>query len=237
MVRTIAILDDEEDILKLVQTHLSRAGFRVETFSRPESFLRYMDHKQPDLILLDLMLPGADGLEICRHLKSRPEKAAIPIIMLTARSQEADRVTGLEMGADDYVTKPFSPRELEARIKAVLRRQEKLAPLDRGIKKLAGGQLIINPEKHEVLIKGQPVELSLSEFRILELLTSRPGRVFTRDEILDHLWGQEKVVIPRTVDVHIRHLREKLGNLASLIESVRGVGYKYEDPGAGSQTR
>lgn len=237
MARTIAVLDDEEDILKLVQTHLTRAGFRVETFSRPESFLKYIENKQPDLILLDLMLPGADGLEICRYLKSRPEKSSIPIIMLTARSQEADRVTGLEMGADDYVTKPFSLRELEARIKAVLRRQEKPALAGQAEKKLAGGQLVINPEKHEVLLKGQPVELSLSEFKILELLTSRPGRVFTRDQILDHLWGQEKVVIPRTVDVHIRHLREKLGSLASLIESVRGLGYKYEEPDTGSQSR
>ena len=229
MVRTIAILDDEEDILKLVQTHLVKAGFRVEAFSRPEAFLKYLERQQPDLILLDLMLPGTDGLEICRHLKSRPEKSDIPIIMLTARSQEADRVAGLEMGADDYVTKPFSLRELEARIKAVLRRQEKPAVADRSEKQLAGGKLTINPEKHEVRIKGQPVELSLSEFKILELLTSRPGRVFTRDQILDHLWGQEKVVIPRTVDVHIRHLREKLGPLAAYIQSIRGVGYKYEE--------
>ncbi|MBC7348710.1 MAG: response regulator transcription factor [Candidatus Aminicenantes bacterium] len=229
MARTIAILDDEEDILKLVQTHLVKAGFRLDAFSRPEAFLKYLERQRPDLILLDLMLPGTDGLEICRYLKSRPEKSDIPIIMLTARSQEADRVAGLEMGADDYVTKPFSLRELEARIKAVLRRQEKPAAMDQGEKKLAGGKLIINPEKHEVRIKDQPVDLSLSEFRILELLTSRPGRVFTRDQILDHLWGQEKVVIPRTVDVHIRHLREKLGPLAAFIQSIRGVGYKYEE--------
>lgn len=229
MTRIVAILDDEEDILKLVQTHLVKAGFRVETFSRPEAFLKYLERHRPDLILLDLMLPGTDGLEICRHLKRRPEKADIPIIMLTARSQEADRVTGLEMGADDYVTKPFSLRELEARIKAVLRRLEKPATGEQAEKILASGKLIINPEKHEVRIKGQLIELSLTEFKILELLTSRPGRVFTRDQILDHLWGQEKVVIPRTVDVHVRYLREKLGQLADLIKSVRGLGYKYEE--------
>lgn len=229
MTRIIAVLDDEEDILKLVQAYLTRAGFRVETFSDPESFMRYIEHKKPDLILLDLMLPGTDGLEICRWLKSRPEKSAIPIIMLTARSQEADRVTGLEMGADDYVTKPFSLRELEARIKAVLRRLEKPATARATEKTLARGKLVINPEKHEVLLKGKPVELSLSEFRILELLASRPGRVFTRDEILDHLWGHEKVVITRTVDVHIRHLRKKLKELSPLVQSVRGVGYKYEE--------
>jgi len=229
MSRTIAILDEEEDILKLVQTNLSRAGYRVEGFSNPESFFRYLERHRPDLILLDLMLPGSDGLEICRWLKSQPERADIPIIMLTARSQEADRVTGLEMGADDYVTKPFSLRELEARIKAVLRRREKSLTPETSEKKLAGGKLIIRTEKFEVLVMGKPVELTLSEFRILELLTSRPGRVFTRDEILDRLWGQEKVVIHRTVDVHIRHLREKLGPLAAFIHSIRGVGYKYEE--------
>jgi two-component system phosphate regulon response regulator PhoB/two-component system alkaline phosphatase synthesis response regulator PhoP len=231
MVRTIAVLDDEEDILELLRTHLTRAGFRVEAFARPEVFLKYLDLHRPDLILLDLMLPGTDGLEICRYIKSQPEKSAIPIIMLTARSQEADRVTGLELGADDYVTKPFSLRELEARIKAVLRRQEMTARVEKTEKKLAGGKLIINLEKHEVRIKGKLLQLSLSEFRILELLSSRPGRVFTRDQILDHLWGQEKIVIPRTVDVHIRHLREKMGELADLIQNVRGVGYKYEEGG------
>lgn len=228
MSKVIAILDDEEDILELVRTHLTRAGFKVEVFADPEKFLKYLDHNRPDLILLDLMLPGADGLEICRYLKKIPEKASIPIIMLTARSQEADRVTGLELGADDYVTKPFSLRELEARIKAVLRRQE-ISATTAAKKTLAGGKLVIDPEKYEVQISGKPLELSLTEFKILELLTSRPGRVFSRDQILDRLWGQEKVVIPRTVDVHIRHLREKLGELSGLIQSVRGIGYKFEE--------
>ncbi|MDD8030482.1 MAG: response regulator transcription factor [Acidobacteriota bacterium] len=229
MAKIIAVLDDEEDILELLRTYLTRAGFKVETFVRPEAFLKYIDLHQPDLILLDLMLPGADGLEICRYLKGKPEKSIIPVIMLTARSQEADRVTGLELGADDYVTKPFSLRELEARIKAVLRREDRLPGAENKEKKLAGGKLIINPEKHEVRIKGQPLELSLSEFRILELLSSRPGRVFTRDQILDYLWGGEKVVVTRTVDVHIHHLREKMGELANLIQSVRAVGYRYQE--------
>lgn len=228
MNKTIAILDDEEDILKLLQNYLSKAGFFVKTFSTPEAFLKYIDHHQPDLILLDLMLPGSDGLEICRYLKKHHEKSIIPIIMLTARSQEADRVTGLELGADDYVTKPFSLRELEARIKAVLRRRESSgAPGER--KTFLKGRLVIDREKYEVQVDGQNVDLSLSEFKILELLTSRPGRVFEREQILDHLWGQEKVVIPRTVDVHVRHLREKLGPLAHHIQSVRGVGYKFEE--------
>ncbi|MCI4445050.1 MAG: response regulator transcription factor [Candidatus Aminicenantes bacterium] len=228
MLKTIAVLDDEEDILKLLQNYLSKAGFSVKTFASPEAFLRYLDPHQPDLILLDLMLPGSDGLEICRYLKKLPEKASIPIIMLTARSQEADRVTGLELGADDYLTKPFSLRELEARIKAVLRRRD-LATATTIPKTLVRGKLIIDPERHKVIINGKSVELSLSEFKILELLTSRPGRVFTRDQILDYLWGQEKVVIPRTIDVHVRHLREKLGELSSLIQSVRGIGYKFEE--------
>ncbi len=229
MAKTIAVLDDEEDILELLRTYLTRTGFKVETFVRPEAFIKYIDLHQPDLILLDLMLPGTDGLEICRYLKSKPEKSIIPIIMLTARSQEADRVTGLELGADDYVTKPFSLRELEARIKAVLRREERLPGSENKEKKLAGGKLTINPERHEVRIKGQLLELSLSEYRILELLSSRPGRVFTRAQILDYLWGGEKVVVTRTVDVHIRHLREKMGELANLIQSVRAVGYRYQE--------
>lgn len=228
MPRVIAILDDEEDILELVRTYLTRAGFMVEDFADPEKFLRYLDRHRPDLILLDLMLPGTDGLEICRYLKRNPDKATIPIIMLTARSQEADRVTGLELGADDYITKPFSLRELEARIKAVLRRQE-ISAQTSAKKTFAGGMLIIDAEKHEVQVSGRPVELSLSEFKILELLTSRPGRVFSRDQILDYLWGQEKIVIPRTVDVHIRHLRKKLGKFSRLIQSVRGIGYKFEE--------
>jgi two-component system phosphate regulon response regulator PhoB/two-component system alkaline phosphatase synthesis response regulator PhoP len=229
MLKTIAILDDEEDILKLLQNYLSKAGFSVKAFASPEAFLRYLDHHQPDLILLDLMLPGSDGLEICRYLKRKPDKASIPIIMLTARSQEADRVTGLELGADDYVTKPFSLRELEARIKAVLRRQETAAPTAGGKKVFLKGRLEIDREKYEVRVDGQSLDLSLTEFKILDLLTSRPGRVFEREQILSHLWGQEKVVIPRTVDVHVRHLREKLGPLAGAIQSVRGVGYKFEE--------
>jgi two-component system phosphate regulon response regulator PhoB/two-component system alkaline phosphatase synthesis response regulator PhoP len=229
MLKTIAILDDEEDILKLLQNYLSKAGFSVKAFASPEAFLRYLDYHQPDLILLDLMLPGSDGLEICRYLKRKPDKASIPIIMLTARSQEADRVTGLELGADDYVTKPFSLRELEARIKAVLRRQETAAPTAGGKKVFLKGRLEIDREKYEVRVDGQSLDLSLTEFKILDLLTSRPGRVFEREQILSHLWGQEKVVIPRTVDVHVRHLREKLGPLAGAIQSVRGVGYKFEE--------
>jgi len=229
MLKTIAILDDEEDILELVTAYLTRTGFKVEAFAEPERFLRYIQGHHPDLILLDLMLPQIDGLEICRSLKKIPEKASIPIIMLTARSHEADRVAGLELGADDYLTKPFSIRELEARIKAVLRRMERPVTPEKGERKLAGGKLIIDSERHRVRMGKVPVELSLSEFRILELLGSRPGRVFTRDQILDHLWGHDKVVIPRTVDVHIRHLREKLADLSVLIKSVRGIGYKYEE--------
>ncbi len=229
MVRTIAVLDDEEDILELLRTYLTKAGFKVVALAEPEKFLKTVAKEPPDLILLDLMLPGTDGLEICRYLKKSPETASVPIIMLTARSQEADRVTGLELGADDYVTKPFSLRELEARIKAVLRRREPIAAESSAPKILAGGKLVIDSEQHEVRVNGQPIELSLAEFKILELLASRPRRVFSRDKILDHLWGQEKVVVTRTVDVHIRHLRQKLGKLSSLIQSVRGLGYKFED--------
>ncbi|MGZ5514333.1 MAG: winged helix-turn-helix domain-containing protein, partial [Candidatus Aminicenantales bacterium] len=177
------------------------------------------------LILLDLMLPGTDGLEVCRHIRRSPDLAAVPVIMLTARGDESDKVVGLELGADDYVTKPFSVKELIARVHAVLRRPAAGAAGPR----IAVGTLVIDLDKHEVTVSGTRIELTATEFKILTLLVSRKGRVFSRDQILDHLWGSEKAVIDRTVDVHIRNLREKLGSAASLIKNIRGTGYKLEE--------
>jgi DNA-binding response OmpR family regulator len=185
-----------------------------------------MKKKLPNLVILDLMLPDIDGLEICKGLRRKDEWASIPIIMLTARSEETDKIVGLELGADDYVSKPFSPRELVARVKAVLRRQGPSAKKSNKVE--IGNILIIDLEKFEVLMKGKRIELTVTEFRMLELLSSEKGRVFTRDNILDYLWGEDKAVIDRTVDVHIRHLREKLGKASFLIKNVRGVGYKLE---------
>ncbi|HOW85515.1 MAG TPA: response regulator transcription factor [Candidatus Aminicenantes bacterium] len=221
----IAALDDEADILELLRVNIQKAGYPFEGFLQPEDLYRYLSRERPGLILLDLMLPGTDGLEICRQIRRSPDLAAIPIIMLTARGDEADKVVGLELGADDYVTKPFSVKELVARIHAVLRRP---APGAEG-PRIRIGPLVVDLEKFEVTAEGEKVDLTATEFKILQLLASRPGRVFSRDQILDHLWGTEKAVIDRTVDVHIRNLREKLGPAARLVKNIRGMGYKLEE--------
>lgn len=226
MGKLIAIVDDEPDIRELVSLHLGRAGFMTETFEKADDFYRFLDSKMPDLVVLDLMLPDADGLDVCKILRKSDAYSRIPIIMLTAKGEETDRVLGLELGADDYVTKPFSPRELVARVKAVLRREIK--PEAEEIQNIAG-ILSIDPGKHEVKLKGETVDLTSTEFRILRLLASKRGWVFSRDQMLDYLWGQEKAVLDRTIDVHIKHLREKLGEAAYLIKNIRGVGYKLEE--------
>jgi DNA-binding response OmpR family regulator len=221
----IAALDDESDILELLRVNLKKAGFRFEGFQEAETLYRFLQKEVPDLILLDLMLPDMDGLDVCRHLRKNENSGGIPVIMLTAKDQETDKVLGLELGADDYVTKPFSVKELVARIHAVLRRGGQA--LDG--RPIALGPLAIDPGKHKVTLAGGLIDLTATEFRILYLLASRRGRVFTRDQILDHLWGHEKAVVDRTIDVHIRNLREKLGTAASLIKNIRGVGYKIEE--------
>jgi len=226
MSQLIAVIDDEADLLELVSLHLTRAGFQVVKFLDPVPFFASLRKRIPDLIILDLMLPGADGFEVCKSLKQRAETRAVPIIMLTAKSDETDRVLGLELGADDYVTKPFSPKELIARVKAVLRRSGE----PRGSQKIAVGRLLVlDRDRHEILVEGRRVDLSSTEFNILFLLASGRGRVFTREQILDHVWGNEKIVLDRTIDVHIKNLRERLGPAAGLIKNIRGVGYKLEE--------
>jgi DNA-binding response OmpR family regulator len=221
----IVALDDEADILELLKVGLERAGYRFEGFQDAEDLYRFLARQKPSLILLDLMLPGTDGLEVCRYIRRSEELAGVPVIMLTARGDESDKVVGLELGADDYVTKPFSMKELIARIRAVLRRPGGGEPARR----IHVGPLLMDLDKFEVLVAGSRVEVTATEFKILQLLASRRGRVFTRDQILDFLWGTEKAVIDRTVDVHIRNLREKLGEAGSLIKNIRGVGYKLEE--------
>ncbi|MGB8959898.1 MAG: response regulator [Candidatus Aminicenantales bacterium] len=225
MAPVIAALDDEADILELLKVNLEKAGYRFEGFQEAEDLYRFLAREKPALILLDLMLPGTDGLEVCRHIRRSQDLAAIPVIMLTARGDESDKVVGLELGADDYVTKPFSVKELVARVHAVLRRP---AAGESG-PRISVGTLVIDLDKHEVTVAGARIDLTATEFNILKLLVSRKGRVFTRDQILDRLWGSEKAVIDRTVDVHIRNLREKLGPAASLIKNIRGAGYKLEE--------
>jgi DNA-binding response OmpR family regulator len=223
--KRIAVVEDEIDIAELVSLHLRKEHFDARTFLNGSSFLRSLDLSPPSLVVLDLMLPDVSGLEICRHLKSKDSYDSISIIMLTARSEETDRVLGLELGADDYVIKPFSPRELVARVKAVLRRTVRQ---DEEPEKLEVEGIAIDPQRYEVTVGGKKIDLTTTEFRILQLLASKNGWVFTRDKILTHLWGSEKMVLDRTIDVHIKHLREKLGTAGALIKNMRGVGYKME---------
>jgi len=225
MALLVAVVDDEPDIVELVSVHLRKAGFEVQGFGDAEAFFNSLEKRLPDIVLLDLMLPDIDGLEICRTLRQEDRWSSIPIIMLTARTAETDKVLGLELGADDYVTKPFSPRELIARVKAVLRRRSAKADSH---EVRVGSLLAIDSDRYEVRVQGRRVELTPTEFRILRFLSANRGRVFSRDQILDHLWGHEKAVVDRTVDVHIRNIREKLGKAARLIKNVRGIGYKVD---------
>ncbi len=223
----ILVVDDEEDILELVRYNLSKDGYRVSMVMSGEEALKAARTTQPDVILLDLMLPGVDGLEVCRLLKQDPKTQHIPVIMLSAKGEEADIVTGLELGAADYITKPFSPRILLARLRAVLRRRatetvSESAPL-------AIHDLVIHPGRHEVLVKGQPVDLTVTEFRLLHMLARRPGWVFTRSQIVNGVHGDDYPVSDRSVDVQVVGLRKKLGVCGDYIETVRGVGYRFKE--------
>jgi two-component system phosphate regulon response regulator PhoB/two-component system alkaline phosphatase synthesis response regulator PhoP len=226
MNKLIAVVDDEEDICGLISVNLKKNGFAVKEFGDGESLFRFLKKKKPVLIILDVMLPDMDGFEICKQIKKDDRYSAIPVIMLTAKTDESDKIVGLEIGADDYVTKPFSVKELGARVKAVLRRND--GKLSGKTIEVAGG-LKISPENYSVENEGVKVELTTTEFKMLHLLASNKGKVFSRDWLLNHLWGDEKIVIDRTIDVHVRHLREKLGKAGALIKNIRGVGYKLEE--------
>jgi len=229
--KQILIVDDEPDIRELVRYNLERENFAVLEAEDGEQAMELVRREVPALVILDLMLPGASGLEICRMLRQQPQTANLPILMLTAKAGEVDRILGLEIGADDYVTKPFSPRELVARIRAVLRRSE--APeLERPHEVYERGRLRINYGTYEVWIDGHPVQLSLREFELLKFFARNPNRVFDRLAILDLVWGQDTYVEPRTVDVHIRRLRLQVERDAAdpqLIQTVRGVGYRFNE--------
>jgi two-component system phosphate regulon response regulator PhoB/two-component system alkaline phosphatase synthesis response regulator PhoP len=225
MPRLIAALDDEADIVELLRVNLEKVGFRFEGFLTAEALYGFLRRTKPDLLLLDLMLPDMDGLDVCRHLRRTDELSDIPVIMLTAKGEESDKVLGLELGADDYLTKPFSIKELVARIHAVLRRPGR----PETARRISVGPLLMDLDKHETTVGGTPVDLTATEFKILRLLASRKGRVFTRDQILDYLWGHEKAVVDRTIDVHVRNIREKLGVASGLVKNIRGVGYKVEE--------
>lgn len=223
MQQRILVVDDESDVLDMLVINLRGAGFTVSVAENGAAALTLARSELPSLIVLDLMLPQMSGLEICKVLKSDVATKHIPVIMLTAKAEEVDKIVGLELGADDYVTKPFSPRELILRINRSLRRGKEKAP---GVEKIAIGDLVLDHARHEVRVKNQPVELTATEFRLLAMLMERSGRVQGRDRLLNDVWGYESVIDTRTVDTHVRRLREKLGPLANYIETVRGVGYR-----------
>ncbi len=222
----VLVVEDEEDILELVRYHLEKEGYQVITAATGEEAVKTARKQLPDLVLLDLMLPGLDGLDVCRIIKNDPTTTHVPIVMLTARGEEADIVAGLELGADDYITKPFSPRVMMARVKAVLRRKGSLVPAEDTT--LRVGDLVIHPGRHEVLVKGKSVALWHTEFRLLQLLARRPGWVFTRGQIIDALHGDDYPVTDRSVDVQVAGLRKKLGPCSHYVETVRGVGYRLK---------
>lgn len=228
----ILMIEDDTDIAELVEFNLQKEGYLVYLCNDGEEGIKQAQQLHPSLIVLDLMLPTIDGLSICRRLKANISTQNIPIIMLTAKSEESDIVVGLEMGADDYITKPFSPKELIARVRAVLRRpkattEQNTPPSQHEQRKV--GPISIDEERHEVYLNSLPLQLTLAEYRLLSALTSRPGRVFTREQLLEKITGGEAYVIDRNVDVHIRAIRKKLGEEADFIMTVRGVGYKCRD--------
>ena len=224
--QNILVIEDERDILDLVDFNLTQAGFRVIRASDGLEGFRLARTERPDLIVLDLMLPGLDGKEVCRRVRRDPELKSIPIVMLTAKVEEVDRIIGFEIGADDYITKPFSVRELILRVQAVLRRGDPPAAQSGPLKM---GLLTIDPDRHQVLVGGRNVDLTATEFKLLHHLAGNSGRVQTREVLLDRVWGYSFEGYSRTVDTHVRRLRQKLGEAQGLIETVRGVGYRFKE--------
>lgn len=232
--RRVFIVEDEADIAELIRFHLQKENYTVSVFARGDEALKAASKGPPDLFLLDIMLPDRSGLDLCRHLRESPALARIPIIFVTARAEEADRVLGLELGADDYIVKPFSPRELVARVRALLRRTESKA---RG-SLLRAGDLEMDTDAKKVTVRKTTVELSPTEYRLLEYLASHAGRVFSRDDLLDAVWQDTRFVTPRSVDVYMRRLREKLEadpERPAYLHTVRGFGYKFEVSETGIQ--
>jgi phosphate regulon transcriptional regulator PhoB len=234
----VLVVEDEQDVAEMIRYNISKEGYDVAVVKNGADAIERARELRPDVVLLDIMIPQLNGWEVCRRLKQEPRTRAIPVIMVTGRVEEGDKILGFEMGADDYITKPFSPRELVARIRAVIRRGAPAGPQDR--KHLKAGELEIDRYRFEVRMKGQPVELTPKEFELLAALVSTPGRVFGREELLDLVWGTDGFVEPRTVDVHVARLRGKF-TAARLpvpaIETVRGVGYRFREEAGASATR
>ena len=228
MASKILIVEDEPDIVELLVYNLHQAGFETDAVLNGADALEQVKIEPPDLVLLDLLLPEVDGLEVCRTLKRNPETAGIPIIMLTAKGEAIDRIVGLELGADDYITKPFSPREVMLRIRAVLRRAPNV-PRNKPANQIHIDDLKIDLDRHQVFSDGSVIDLTATEFKILSLFAHSPGRVFTRSILMDAVWGQEYYGIERTMDTHVSRLRRKLGEFGERIETVHGVGYRLKE--------
>lgn len=226
MAERILLVDDEPDLIELLRVNLDQQGYTVESAENGREALAAIRRNPPDLMILDLMLPDVSGTEIFRQVRADPRLSGIPIIMLTAKADEVDRVVGLELGADDYVTKPFSPRELTLRVRAVLRRR---TPADSSTRILSHGSLSIDPGRHRCTVDREEIPLTAKEFDLLCKLMERPGRVMTRDRLLEEVWGSDVVVTTRTIDTHMKRLREKLGAAGSAIETIRGVGYRFQE--------
>lgn len=229
MSQTIVVLEDDADIAKLVRYQLEGAGYAVDAYSNASEVLPAAAHKVPALYLLDIMVPGGDGLEVCRRLRQNPALSSVPVIFLTALATESDRVHGLELGADDYITKPFSTRELLARVKAVLRRFER----PEAAETLHVGEIEIDGSAMQLRVRGELVVTTATEFRLLDYLARHPGRVFSRDQLLDAVWGDARFVTPRSVDVYVRRIREKIEDDAEeprYLKTMRGAGYRFERP-------
>lgn len=226
MTKSILIVEDEADILQLIDWHLRSEGYTTYTATDGNKGLDKAEEKTPDLILLDLILPGMDGLEVCKSLKRNSKTQNIPVVMLTAKGEEVDRIVGFELGADDYIVKPFSPRELILRIRAILRRQEK-EPVEESL--ITYQDLQIDLESYRVWLKEEELKLTVTEFKLLMELIQNQGKVRTRDQLLDRVWGYQFDGYARTVDTHIRRLRQKIGPYAEMIETVRGIGYRFKE--------
>ncbi len=229
MPKKILVIEDEKDIQELLQLYLKRDGYDVHIAKDGEAGLRKASQERFDLVLLDLMLPHMDGLEVCRTLRSQAQTADLPIIMITAKGEEADRIVGLEMGADDYITKPFSPREVMARVKAIFRRLEK--PKAKEVRHEYGG-IALDPSKHEVTYRGKSHSLTAKEFKLLEYFLANQGRVLSRDNLLNEIWGYDYFGTTRTVDVHVAHLRQKFQVLNKSLVAIKGLGYKLQEESA-----
>jgi two-component system phosphate regulon response regulator PhoB len=225
--RKILIVDDEPDVADLVAYHLKAKGYHVETVNDPTASIGAARSFLPDLLILDIMMPDLNGMQICRIIRADPRLRQVPIIFLTAKAEENDRISGFETGCDDYICKPFSTKELVLRVQSILRRVSDEAPAV--AKHLQAGQIVLDIERHEVTLHGRPVELTATEFKLLSLLMERRGRVQTREHLLINVWNYETEIETRTVDTHVRRLREKLGSEADWIETIRGVGYRMAD--------